>query len=236
VLARPVVGIAEAAGSGANTCTAYTSGSYGYDISNWQCGNYPSGPHQVAVVEVVGASFGAVNPCLAGEAAWASAGLNLYVYLTYGSAASSADGNCQTTASPASCNYGYDAAVDAFAKAARAGIDTQVGWWLDVEPDPSWSNSPGTGANASVVQGALDGLHSEGINSAGVYTTPLSWSGIVGSYHPPVPLWLAWWTGAPQQNCSTGISYAAHYGVQLPTGGLVLTQYASNTYDDDYAC
>ncbi|MGO8870535.1 MAG: hypothetical protein ACLQPH_03880 [Acidimicrobiales bacterium] len=232
ILNQPVVGMAEAVGNGSYTRTSYQQGSYGYDISNWQCGNFPPAPHAIGIVEVVGASMGGVNPCLASEAAWAGAGLNLYIYLTYGTAASSGDPACSGTASPASCNYGYETALDAFQKAQAAGIDTSVEWWLDVEG--SWSAS--TSANQAMLEGAVDGLHFEGLNAVGIYTSPLTWPGIVGNYQPKLPVWLAWYTGDPQQSCATGYSYAAAHGSYLPTGGILITQYASGTFDEDYAC
>jgi hypothetical protein len=236
VLNRPVVGMAEANGSGHFTGSSYPPGSYGYDISNYQCPGTPNGlppsPHTIGIVEVEGGSMAPVNPCLAQEAAWAGGGLNLYVYLTYGTAATSGDPACQSTASPSSCNYGFATSLDAFTKARDSGADTAVTWWLDVEG--SWSSD--TAANAAMIQGALDGLHFEGLNTVGIYTSPLTWAGIAGSYQPKVPLWLAWYTGDPQRNCKTGFSYAASYGNHLPSGGLWITQYQSNTYDDDYAC
>ena len=119
VLNHPVVGMAEATGSGNFSGSSYPSGSYGYDISNFQCGNLPPSPHTIGLVEVVGESKGSTNRCLGSEAAWAAGGLNLYIYLTYGQDADSGDPACQTTASPAACNYGFDTALDAFAKAGR---------------------------------------------------------------------------------------------------------------------
>jgi hypothetical protein len=234
VLAAPVVGITQGTGNGSFTGSSYPSGSYGYDISNWQCGNFPPPPHTIGIVEVVGQSFGTTNPCLAQEAAWAGGGLNLYIYLTNGTAPTSGDTAC-TGVHAQSCNYGFNAAIDAFTKARNAHINTQVGWWLDVEPQSSgWTSD--TAANAAVVQGALDGLHWSGLNSPGIYTSPLSWPGIVGNYAPSTPLWLAWYTNNPQQNCATGMAYAASHGSHLPTGGLQITQYGVGTYDQDYAC
>ncbi len=108
VLNNPVVGMAEASGSGHFTGSSYPPGSYGYDISNYQCPGTPNGlppsPHTIGIVEVEGGSMAPVNPCLAQEAAWAGGGLNLYVYLTYGTAATSGDPACQNTPSPSSCN------------------------------------------------------------------------------------------------------------------------------------
>ncbi|HLG66502.1 MAG TPA: hypothetical protein VKV36_01360, partial [Acidimicrobiales bacterium] len=241
VLNSPVVSIAPARGTGAISGFFFQSGAYGNDVSNWDCGMALPG-HAIGVVEVVGWAFGSVNPCLAQQAAWAGAGLNLYVFLSFGKQASSADGNCATFspadpgAAPA-CNFGFDAAQDAFAKAQAAGVDTGVAWWLDVEP-ANWSGD--VTANAAEVQGALDGLRAEGLNNVGIYTAPGTWAGIVGpSYSPAVPVWLAWWTGNPQSNCTNGRSYAASLGASLPTGPIVLTQYTDSisylghTFDGD---
>ncbi len=62
VLNDPVVGMAEADGTGRFTGSSYPSGSYGYDISNFQCGDLPPAPHTIGVVEVVGESYGQSTP------------------------------------------------------------------------------------------------------------------------------------------------------------------------------
>ncbi len=232
VLAAPVVGMTQATGNGTFTGSSYPSGSYGYDISDYQCGNYPPAPHTIGIVQVEGASFGTTNPCLAGEAAWAGAGLNLYVFLTYGLAASSADPAC---GSSDACNFGYDAGIDAFQKAQAAGVDTSVAWWLDVEtvyaPLPAWSSDQS--ANSQVIQGAIDALHAEGLNSVGIYASPGVWPGIVGyGYQPSVPYWAADYGPPPAQTC-TDIN---DLWSGLPSGPVEIVQYDSNTYDDDYAC
>jgi hypothetical protein len=241
VLNKPVVGMAEATGNGSFTGSSYPSGSYGYDISNYQPpGDYPPAPHTVGVVQVAGASFG-LNPDLASQAAWAGAGLNLYVYLTYGTTGSSGDPACAVAENPGACDYGFNAALHAFTKATDAGVNTSVGWWLDVERDPSWSTD--LAANASLVQGAIDGLHYEGLNGVGIYASPALWPEIVGSYQPAVPYWAADWGLNPATTCTNVKSKYSG----LPTGPVQLVQYGSpsvptsyggmsTTYDDDYAC
>jgi hypothetical protein len=239
VLAAPVVGITSARGNGSFTGSSYPSGSTGYDISNYQCGGYPPAPHTIGVVQVVGESFGPTNPCLAGEAAWAGGGLNLYMYLTFGEASGSGDAACAATADPAACNYGFDAALDAFAKAGAVGINTAVPWWLDVESAvpgiPGWSTD--LAANAGLVQGALDGLHAEGLNSVGIYASPGVWPHIVGDYQPAVPYWAADWGIDPAVTC--GNIHSLWPG--LPSGPVQLVQFGVNPingvrFDDDYAC
>jgi hypothetical protein len=235
VLNAPVVGMASGKGNGDFTGSSYPSGSYGYDISNYQCGNYPPSPHTIGVVQVVGRSLGPTNPCLAGEAAWAGGGLNLYIYLTYGDASSSGDAACGSSSDVTSCNYGFDAAVDAFTKAQATGINTGVAWWLDVENAvagiPAWSTN--LAANASLVQGAIDGLRYEGINSVGIYASPGVWPGIVGSnYQPAVPYWAADYGPPPATTCAD--IHSKWSG--LPSGPVQMVQYGSGEFDEDYAC
>jgi len=243
-LNKPVVGMAEATGSGNFTGSSYPSGSFGYDISNYQAGNYPPSPHTIGIVQVAGESFG-LNPLLASEAAWAGGGLNLYIYLTFGTTGSSSDGNCNSTDSVAACNFGFNAAQDAFTKAQGQGVNTSVAWWLDVEPSvpglAPWSSD--LGANAALVQGAIDGLHSEGLNSVGIYASPGNWGGIVGNYHPGAPYWAADWGIDPAVTCQNVQSLYSG----LPTGPVQIVQYSSpsavtpfggmsTAFDDDYAC
>jgi hypothetical protein len=239
VLNRPVVGMAQATGNGNFTGSSYQSGSFGYDISRFQAGNFPPAPHTVGIVEVAGASFGS-NPYLGQEAQWAGGGLNLYVYLTYGEAAQSGDPACGFLASPAACNYGFNAALDAFTKAQAAGVNTSVGWWLDVE-DNSFKANPA--ASANLVQGAIDGLHFEGLNGVGIYASPGLWTSLVGSYSPAVPYWAADWGLDPATTCQNVRSLYSG----LPTGPVQIVQYSSPTvvkplgglntnYDNDYAC
>lgn len=110
-----------------------------------------------------------------------------------------------------------------------------VTWWLDIE-QPSWStNLP---ENAQEIQGAINGLRGQGVNNVGIYTSPDVWNTIVGDYQPPVPLWLAWWTGDGPGNCQNIKAYAASRGDLLPTGPVFVTQYTDNggSLDGDYAC
>ncbi|HEX3981235.1 MAG TPA: hypothetical protein VHW93_08425, partial [Acidimicrobiales bacterium] len=240
IINRPVVGMAQATGTGNFTGSSYQSGSYGYDISNYQCTSLPPSPHTIGVVEVVGASMGAVNPCLDAEAAWAGGGLNLYAYLTYGTASSSADAACAFTASATACDYGFNTALDAFNKAHAAGINTSVAWWLDVE-DPSLEANPS--ASAALVQGAIDGLHYEGLNGVGIYASPGLWKSLVGSYSPAVPYWAADWGLNPATTCQNVKTLYSG----LPAGPVQMVQYSSpstvtpfggmdTAYDNDYAC
>jgi hypothetical protein len=252
VINKPIVGMAEATGTGQFTGSAYPSGSYGYDISNFQAGHYPPNPHTIGIVQVAGQSFG-LNPELASEAAWAGGGLNLYVYLTDGTATTGGEAACNSNTYPydgsaTACDYGFNAAIDAFTKAQAAGVNTAVEWWLDVEPSgggvPAWSSD--LDANAALVQGAIDGLHSEGLNSVGIYASPGDWNAIVGAqYAPEVPYWAASWGVSPSTTCTSVRTQFS--SSNLPRGPVQIVQYSSptvptsyggmnTTYDDDYAC
>ena len=235
VLTRPIVGIATTFGSGGFGGSAYQSGAYGYDVSNYNCpaaggAGLPPPPHAIGIVEVVGNSFGATNPCLAQEAAWAGGGLNFYVFLSYG-AVGVGPASC---GGDGACNYGFNAAQDAYMKAVNAGVNTQVTWWLDVEPY-NWSGN--LAENAQLVQGAITGLRAEGLNNVGIYSSPALWNAIVGSYQPAVPFWMADYLNNPSGPASCAdYQRWVNMGKRLPSGGLQVVQYDSNVFDDDYAC
>jgi hypothetical protein len=190
----------------------------------------------VGIVQATGAAGSAPNPCLAHEAAWAGAGLNLYVYMTYGTSATDEPG----CAGDMACNFGYQAAIFAYDYAQLKGVDPLVTWWLDVEFDPSWSSD--TTENMEDVEGAINGLRGLGINNVGIYASPAVWNTIVGDYQPAVPLWLAWYTDNGPANCQNIAQYAQTNGYKLPTGPVFVTQYTSDagpggsSLDGDYAC
>jgi hypothetical protein len=237
-LNQPIVGMAEAPGTGAFVGAAYPTGSYGYDVSmfnmNSTCtAGLPSGVHDIGVVEVDGESSGADNPCLAAEGSWAGAGLNLYTFLDNeqsGTALCADTSDCFTV--------GYNAGIHAFQDAQAAGVNTDVGWWLDVEgASLYWTAS--TANNAATVMGAIAALHNtEGIADVGVYASPGNWNGIVGDYQPSVPYWMADWLSPPSGPGTCGDVANQSSMHQLPTGPVEIVQYGDdiNGADGDYAC
>jgi hypothetical protein len=227
-LNRPIVGMASAPGTGGFFGGSYPSGSYGYDISTFQCRNFPTGDHAIGIVQVDGSSSGNMNPCLAQEAAWAGGGLNLYTFLTY-TTSTSGPGSCN---GDQACNAGWNAGVHAFQDAQSVGVNAGVPWWLDVEGN--WSGSQAE--HMQFVRGAITALHdTEGVADVGIYASPGVWNGIVGGYQPDVPYWMADWTGSGPASCADITNWQAK-GMLLPTGPLEVVQYASDTYDHDYAC
>ena len=232
-LFRPIVGMADAPGTGGFFGGSYPSGAYGYDISAFQCNSFPTGAHTIGIVQVDGASSAATNPCLAAEAAWAGGGLNLYTFLNYEASPTNEPG-CN---GDQACNAGYQAGIHAYNDAASAGVDAAVPWWLDVETNPisAWSTS--TQENANFVQGALNALHeTEGIADVGIYASPGVWNNIVGNYAPSVPFWMADYLSPPSGpgSCADYANWVAT-GKQLP-GPPEIVQYNSAQFDEDYAC
>ena len=237
-LFRPIVGIAEAPGTtGAFIGGTYPSGSYGYDISKFQCTSLPGGDHQIGIVQVDGSSSANTNPCLSEELQWAAGGLNLYTYLTYTTSSVNQPGCNGDT----SCNAGFAAGLHAYQAANAAGAgSTGTPWWLDVENNAAiglpWSGN--TAENALFVQGALNALHeTEGIADVGIYASPGVWNTIVGNYAPSVPYWMADYLAAPSGpgSCADYSNWVTNHGAHLP-GPPQIVQYNSQQYDEDYAC
>jgi hypothetical protein len=240
----PIVGIATALGDGDPGPPSFQSGSYGYDVSGYQCGGFPPAPHQIGIVEVAGWSYGAINPCLAQEVTWAAGGLNLYTFLSYGTSSTPEPGCAGNPTAPtsAACDFGYGAALGAYQQAkAVIGTRVNVPWWLDVE-QIGFSSSPSTAAARSVVVGAFDALHyAESINTVGFYFSLAHWNDIVGAYDPSGPLFPAWWTGpTPAFKCANARATALSYHDTLPSGPIQLLQYTDSVngqpFDGDYAC
>jgi ribosomal protein L24E len=249
-LNQPIVGMAVTPnGTGAFVGGSYPSGSYGYDVSkftmNTTCTTgLPVGDHDIAIVQVDGEVEPAAsppdypNPCLSTEAAWAGAGLNLYVFM--GNVGSISGQLCSNATS---CfDVGYNAGIQAFQNARAADANTDVSWWLDVEAAGTyWTSS--TADNEQTVQGALYALHNtEGLDNVGIYASPDVWNQIVGDYQPSVPYWMADWLTPPSGPSSCADAAKQEAANMLPNGPVEVVQYNSPSndpsisYDEDYAC
>ena len=236
-LNRPIVGMAEAPGNGSFVGAPFPSGSFGYDISRFQCNSFPTGDHQIGDRPGGrGLVHGRPTPVWPRRRQWAGGGLNLYSFLTYATSGTAEPG-CQNDATGA-CNAGYEAGIHAFGDAQAAGVNTAVAWWLDVENDPARPGRAISASNAALVQGAINALHeTEGVANVGIYASPGVWNSIVGNYQPDVPYWMADYlaTRAAPARARTK-STGSTSGAQLPAGPLLLVQYNSQQYDEDYAC
>jgi hypothetical protein len=246
-LNSPMVGITQAMGDGTFTkptpTTILASGSYGYDVSVFNCGNLP-GAGAVNVVQVTGRSSGATNACLAQEASWAGAGLNLYIFLTFGaSSAANMPGYCNGNVYYC---YGYQAGLFALHQAQATGVPVNVNWWLDVESTtgtglPAWSSN--TLQNDWVIQGAHDGLAASGAANVGVYASPGGgWPQIAGNWPINYPYWMATWTSSGPNSCATVAGWQRSTP-GLPSGGVPMVQWNNDAAtvngqdtDGDYVC
>ncbi|HVA06983.1 MAG TPA: hypothetical protein VNG12_09615, partial [Acidimicrobiales bacterium] len=249
-LNAPMVGIAQAVGGGSPPPAPSPpappeagSGTYGYDVSVFNCGNLPPAGG-LDIVQVVGAAFGATNGCLSQEAQWAGAGLNLYMFLNFGAISGTLPSYCNGNAYYC---YGYEAGQDAFNKAKAAGVDTNVAWWIDVESTagsglPGWSGT--TLFNDYVIQGAHDGLAAEGLPSVGIYASPGGgWPQIAGNWPIAYPYWMATWTfTSGPASCATVAGWEQRVA-GLPTGGVPIVQWTDKAIqvnnqdtDGDYIC
>jgi hypothetical protein len=243
-LNKAIVGMAEAPGNGTFVGAAYPSGSYGYDVSNFNMNaptcttGLPPGDHDISVVQVDGGvdptNNDYPNACLAAEATWAGAGLNLYTFL--GNQASDTGPQCSDMTS---CfNVGYAAGMHAYQDAVAAHVNPNVTWWLDVEGTGLyWTSS--TADNAQTVMGAYEALHeTNGVADVGVYASPGVWNAIVGNYQPSIPYWMADWFSPPSgpETCADVTNQQSKH--MLPTGPVEIVQYSDNINgaDGDYAC
>jgi hypothetical protein len=211
-------------------------------VSIFNCGNLPPAGG-VDIVQVTGASMSATNSCLAQEAAWAGSGLNLYIFLTFGTSSSAS--LCNGNVNVYYC-YGYQAGQYAFGQAQAAGVATAVNWWLDVESTtgsglPAWSST--TLQNDQLIQGAHDGLAAAGAGNVGVYASPGSgWPQIAGNWPVDYPYWMATWTTSGPNSCGTVAGWQQKT-VGLPAGGVPMVQWNNDAAtvnnqdtDGDYVC
>jgi hypothetical protein len=237
-LNRPIVGMAAGL-----SLDPYPPGSTGYDISWPQCGDqvFPAAPFAFDVVGVNDGRAFTHNPCLSDERAWGeTALLSAYINLNAPPTGDPAGfegpaGQCATT-DPAcySYNYGYNAALDAYAYGIDHGVRAGL-WWIDVETANTWDTN--VAYNGRTIQGAVDALTASGVQP-GIYSTSHQFGLIAGPYAPGVPVWVA--TGAdypvavaycdPANGFGGGRIYATQYGDDIAPGDT------GRHFDRDYAC
>ncbi|MEA2715921.1 MAG: hypothetical protein QOI99_238 [Actinomycetota bacterium] len=217
------------------------SGAIGHDISWPQCETDRPAPAAFGVVGVTGGRSYTRNPCLAGQFAWAEAtpgGAAFYMNTSNpGADAEALDWYAQRSPDPAcgpagegACAYdfGFNAAADAFtyAQAATGSAAGRV-WWLDVEPDNSWSDN--VFANRASLQGSIDFLQRQPGVVVGVYSTPRMWGRIMGDHRLALPNWTAGSTTLAEAVVRCAPVFSA-------TGGpVVLSQWVEG-FDNDYVC
>ena len=247
----------EASTGAAGTGAARDNAALGNDISWPQCGADLPAPPAFAIVGVNGGRPDTVNPCLAGQLAWAdrstesTAGTPAAVYVntastgpvqsvwwpvdnTYrGKDVSNPYGMCDGTESPA-CAYihGYAMAGNDVAILKDAGDSARRMWWLDVETGNSWLWNKA--ANAAELEGMAAYLQGTGLD-VGIYSTPYQFGEIVGEVGPGSNLYRlrSWLAGA--ESTASAREYCA--AAPLTGGGVVTaTQFTEGDLDYNYKC
>jgi hypothetical protein len=218
------------------------TGAVGHDVSWPQCVQGLPAPGAFGIVGVGDGRPYTRNPCLSSQFAWAEAttgGAAFYMNTSnsgpdavavdwYGQR--TPDGAC-APGNDGACayNFGFNAAADAFAHAQES--TGQAGgrlWWLDVEPDNTWSYTDVV-ANRASLQGSIDFLVRQPGVVIGIYSTARMWDRIMGDWGLVVPNWVAGALTAEEAVAHCDPAYSA-------TGGpVVLTQWVEE-FDNDYVC
>jgi hypothetical protein len=225
-----------------------------YDVSYPQCGKALPAPIDGGIVGVNGGLVFSGNPCLATEYAWArqattyapafyaNTGNPGPAYSSHWPAGQQQPQVCDGSNSTAcSYDYGYNAAMDSFTRAAAVTSSAASAmWWLDVETGNSWQtleSAYGQTATAkandrSALAGAVAALRDSGVASVGIYSTSYQWgqiTGGTGTQFAAQPVWVAG-TGSlstAQSNCRS---------TSFTGGPVLLAQYGRNGYDADVHC
>ena len=232
--------------------TEYKRRDTGFDISQYQCADIPSGHPGIAIVQVTGGALdNAPNPCYRAEAAWGAKNLSAYLFMSgvpsppTSSTLVGPAGHC--AAADTVCqgyNYGYNYARYWVAYSDSQGVQAKL-WWLDVENYSGWTNQP---TNAAVIRGALNAFKSMHL-ATGVYSTARQWNAITGGMN--IRGETEWTPGAG--NVSGGQYSAQGFCAAAAThtfggGHLKLVQYGYQgsfpdsysgpavPYDRDYEC
>ena len=246
----PALSILATLGVSTPALTAEASTTSGYDISWPQCpSHFPRG----GGFGIVGVNDGIAwsqNPCLYGEYIWAAgrpAPPALYMNTAdpgpqsshwalggpKASACNPADGNPNSAAFAACAyDYGWNTAADSLtAEAQPVPRAATLTWWLDVETSNTWNGS--SRANAQDVQGSIDYLRVQGVNTVGVYSTAYQWGVITGGYAftALTPEWVAGARSA--QQARSACSSPPFAGRNSP---IRLAQYPSGGFDADLVC
>ena len=242
VLNRPVVGIAEATGNGSFTGSSYPSGSFGYDISNYQCAELPAlAPHH-RDRPGGGRVLGSPTPVWP-EATWAGGGLNLYVYLTYGAAASSTRPGLRLHGRPRPATTASTPPWTPSPTPRRPASTPRWpgGWTWSRHPRSAWSS---TAANAALIRGPSTASTPRASTASA--STPAPATGRHRGHTTSRPSPTGPPTGRstrppPAQNVQVallgGLPDRAGEIVQYSSPSIALSYGGMNTaFDDDYAC
>jgi len=207
-----------------------------YDVSFPECDGAYTPPSGALIIEANGGRAYTQNRCFDRQVQWAlDRGVrpDLYMNLNYPKGPSAARGNSgprgACAAADEGCrayNYGYNAAQYAD-QLASSRIPDPRAWWLDVETANFWS--PNKGANAQVIQGAIDYWRQHG-KAIGIYSIGPMWQKIAGNFAPGVPNWVAQFNAAipTMSYCSAEFAFGG--------GTVSMVQHWDGAHDVDYFC
>jgi hypothetical protein len=225
-----------------------------YDVSYPQCGgSLPSN----ASGGIIGVNDGIVlsaNPCFSTEWAWATKATTYApaIYANTGNPGPAYSSHWPTGATtPRACDgtnsadcsydYGWRAAKDSYADAAKTVTSPgSYAWWLDVETGNSWETlesaygqtSAARANDIAALQGEVDALKDAGVSAVGFYSTSYQWGQITGGTAATFATSPTWVAGSSTLSGAQSACKSASF-----TGGKVtLTQYRSNGYDADFHC
>ena len=189
------------------------AGSWGFDMNGWGCNgtSFEAGAAPAGITNAPGLAFDSIqlngwgwndmygnDPCFNAQVQWYQqndAGNPIHFIMfpvpydnNYCSSYSTTTGD--------GYNAGYGQAQQIYNKAVAAGLPVSSGmWWLDVEQTKDcggWNYSV-PAINLSVMQGAVDFLHAQGL-TVGIYTDLGDWNAITSSnktQFASIPAWNA---------------------------------------------
>ena len=174
------------------------------------------------------------QPCLPQEMAWAGGGLNLYIYLTYGTSTTNQPGCNGDT----SCNAGYQAGMYAYGDAQADGAGPppfRGGSTWRPQTRTGRATSPRT--RSSSREPSTRSMRPKASPMSASTPAPACGTPSSATTNPSVPYWMADYLAIAQR---TGLvrrllQLGEQPRRQLP-GPPEIVQYNSQHYDEDYAC
>jgi len=205
----------------------YPQATTGYDLSYPQCGGSIAPGGAFGIIGVNGGKPFTYNRCLSAEytAAPKSPAPSLYVNTGYDDSyrkkislncAFRSVGIAGTAAQQKAWAIGCTEAETSINFAYRLGATNSMAmWWLDVEPDNSWSTIDLT-LNQQAIQGSVSRLGQTGL-PVGIYSNAKMWAAITGGNYTPSGLAADW---VASGSCKTPFTKSPVWLAQSVVGGV----------------
>ena len=220
--------------------TPFQSGSYGYDVSNYQCTGFPPHPHAIGVVEATGCVDRAPTRAWPRRRPGPAAGSTS----TSSSRTAQQPSRAAHSRRPHRAQLRLRAGQDAFKRPETAGVNTRGRPGGSTSRTPAELDDDNLADNASVVQGASLALTGRGPEQRRHLRQP---RGLDDDrrHTSRVPYWAADWASQPGNSVQPSVR--ANYA-DVPSGPVAMVQYSSTpsypyaaggmdtAFDNDYAC